>query len=200
MTNCNDNISCIEYIPNFLPKEIVSTSFSDILKEVDFLSDEESAIVMMGKKINIPRKQCGYGDKGADYKFSGVKVEGKTWSDVPILNTIKEYIHEKLNIPVNFVLVNFYQNGDNYIGYHSDDEKDLNGKYPIISVSLGEERDFLLKNKSTGKIHKQVLHNNSCLLMIPPCQQLYKHSLPKRKKAVNPRINLTFRVIVAPAN
>jgi alkylated DNA repair dioxygenase AlkB len=198
MTKFNDNIkniSCIEYIPNFLPKEIVSESFSDILKEVDFLSDEESAIVMMGKKINIPRKQCGYGDEGTSYKFSGVKVEGKTWSDVPILNTIKEYIHEKLKIPVNFVLVNFYQNGDNYIGYHCDDEKDLDGKYPIVSLSLGEERDFLLKNKITGKTHKQVLHDNSCLLMIPPCQQLYKHSLPKRKKVIKPRINLTFRVI-----
>jgi alpha-ketoglutarate-dependent dioxygenase alkB family protein 2 len=198
MTNRYDNmtnISCIQYIPNFLPKEIVKTAFSDILKEAEFLSDEESAIVMMGKKINIPRKQCGYGDEGTSYKFTGVKVEGKTWTDVPILNTIKEYLHEKLNIPVNFVLVNFYRNGDDYIGYHSDDEKDLDGKQPIVSLSFGAERSFLLKHKITGKTHEQVLQDNSCILMIPPCQKLYKHSLPKRKKVIEPRINLTFRVI-----
>jgi len=190
-----ESVSCVEYFDNFLPEEVAKTAFDDILDEVNFLSDEKSAVTMYGKKIVIPRKQCGYGDDGTSYKFTGVKVEGNFWCDVPTLKTIKEVIWEKLDIPVNFVLVNLYRNGNDYIGYHSDDEKDLDANYPIISLSFGAERAFRLKHKVTGKIHEKVLKNNSCIMMKPPCQRLYKHSVPKSKKIKTPRINLTFRVI-----
>jgi alpha-ketoglutarate-dependent dioxygenase alkB family protein 2 len=189
------DIECVEYYPNFLPDEISKNVLNNIMKEAEFLSDEKSAIVIFGKKTIIPRKQCGYGDEGTSYKFTGVNVEGKTWNDVPILNNIKEYIHKKLNVPVNFVLVNLYRDGNDYIGYHSDDEKDLDNKYPIVSLSFGAERTFLLKHKITGKTHEKLLNNNSCIIMKPPCQSLYKHSVPKRTKIKNSRINLTFRVI-----
>jgi len=198
MTNryaTTESVSCVEYFDKFLPEELAKTAFNDILEEADFLSDEQSAIVMMGKKIVIPRKQCGYGDEGTSYKFTGVEVKGKTWSDIPSLNKMKEYIWEKLDVPVNFVLVNMYRDGNDYIGYHSDDEKDLDKKHPIVSLSFGAERPFLLKHKVTGKTHEKVLKDNSCIIMKPPCQKLYKHSLPKRKKVKKPRINLTFRVI-----
>jgi alpha-ketoglutarate-dependent dioxygenase alkB family protein 2 len=190
-----NDIDCVEYYPHFLPDEISTNVFNDIMKEVEFLSDEKSAIIIYGKKLNIPRKQCGYGDEGTSYKFSGVSVEGKIWKNVPILNNIKEYIHNKLNVPVNFVLVNLYRDGNDYIGYHSDDEKDLDNRYPIVSLSFGSERTFLLKHKFTGKTHEKLLNDNSCIVMKPPCQSLYKHSVPKRLKIKTPRINLTFRVI-----
>ena len=74
-----NGIDCVEYYPHFLPDEIATNVFNDIMKEVEFLSDEKSAIVIYGKKLNIPRKQCGYGDEGTSYKFSGVSVEGKIW-------------------------------------------------------------------------------------------------------------------------
>jgi alpha-ketoglutarate-dependent dioxygenase alkB family protein 2 len=188
-------IECVEYYSNFLPDEISKNILNNIMKEADFLSDEKSAIVIYGKKTIIPRKQCGYGDEGTSYKFTGVSIEGKTWNDAPILNNIKEYIHKELNVPVIFVLVNLYRDGNDYIGYHSYDEKDLDNRYPIVSLSFGAERTFLLKHKITGKTHEKLLNNNSCIIMKPPCQSLYKHSVPKRTKIKTSRINLTFRVI-----
>lgn len=190
-----ESIKCIEYIPNFLPDKLSDNAFENIIKEVEFLTDEESSIKIFGKIINIPRKQCAYGDEGTSYQFSGITIGGKIWDDVPFLNHIKEYINEELKIPVNFVLVNLYQDGNDYIGYHSDDEKDLDGKYPIVSLSFGTMRPFFLKHKVSGKVHEYLLSNNSCVLMKHPCQKLYKHSLPKRKKIKDPRINLTFRVV-----
>lgn len=71
------NISCVDYFSNFLPEELAESTYDNIMEKVDFLSDEQSSIVLIGKKINIPRKQCAYGNKGTSYKFTGVKVEGK---------------------------------------------------------------------------------------------------------------------------
>ena len=190
------SIQCVKYLPDFLPTELSDNAIENIMSSVDFLPDEKSAIKIFGKVTNIPRKQCAYGDEGTSYKFSGINVDGKTWDDVPVLNQIKEFIHSELKIPVNFVLVNLYKNGDDYIGYHSDDEKDLDGKYPIISLSFGATRSFLVKHKVSGKVSEYELSDNSCILMEPPCQKLYKHSVPKRKKIKKPRINLTFRVVM----
>ena len=116
-----EDIECVEYIPNFLPKDCSMDMIKQIINEVDFLSDEKSSIMITGKKINIPRKQCWYGDEKTSYKFSGVKIDGKNWNSVPILNKSKEYIHEKLKVPVNYLLVNMYRDGNDYIGWHSDD-------------------------------------------------------------------------------
>lgn len=188
-------VSCVQYIQNAIPTEIDKNIFSSIIKEVVFLSDEMSSIVLMGKKIKIPRKQSAYGDKGLSYRFSGVSVEAKSWEESPILCKIKDFIHENYKIPVNFVLVNLYRDGNDTIGYHSDDEKDLDKKYPIVSFSFGAKRTFLLQDKRTKLIYEKELEDNSCILMKYPCQSLYKHSVPRRKKVKMPRINLTFRVI-----
>lgn len=187
-----DDIACVEYIPDFVEEEDV---YDKIEKEVKFLSDEKSAIFIMGKKINIPRKQCAYSDDGVSYNFSGINVKGNNWDDVPMLKELRDIIHEKLDVPVNYVLVNMYEDGEKYIGRHSDDEKDIDKKHPIVSLSFGAERTFLLRNKKTKETYEKLLENNSCILMKPPCQSLYKHSIPKRKKVKLPRINLTFRVI-----
>ncbi|GMI77482.1 homolog of E. coli alkB [Hibiscus trionum] len=48
----------------------------------------------------------------------------------------------------NSLLFNRYNGGNDYVGWHSDDEK-LYGSAPeIASVSFGCERDFFLKKKS----------------------------------------------------
>ncbi len=91
--------------------------------------------------------------------------------------------------------MNFYKNGENYIGWHSDDENDLCKNTPIFSVSLGATRDFQLRHKVTGQTFEQPLRNNSLVIMYPPCQDIYKHQLPKRKKVKESRLNLTFRVV-----
>ena len=188
-------VPCIQYIPNSIPREIGKNIFSSIMKEVVFISDEMSSIVVMGKKVKIRRKQSAYGDKGLMYRFSGVSVEAKPWEESPILSTIRDFVHENYKIPVNFVLVNLYRDGNDYIGYHSDDETDLDPKYPIVSFSFGAKRTFLLQDKRTKIIYEKDVENNSCILMKHPCQSLYKHSVPKRKKVKMPRINITFRVI-----
>lgn len=104
----------------------------------------------------------------------------------------------------NFVLINRYKDGNDYMGEHRDDEKDLDLNAPIASVSFGETRDFVLKHKDNrgGRRFRSdlshvtiALQHGSLLVMHPPTNKCWYHSLPKRKLAKNPRVNLTFRVM-----
>jgi alkylated DNA repair dioxygenase AlkB len=127
-----EDITCVAYQKDFLPDPLSKNAMENIIREVEFNTDEESAIKVMGKKIKIPRKQAGYGDPNTSYHFTGVHVKAKEWSPekTPALWSIKEHITKQLGYPVNYVLINLYQNGSDYIGYHSDDERDLDTKYP----------------------------------------------------------------------
>jgi alkylated DNA repair dioxygenase AlkB len=63
----------------------------------------------------------------------------------------------------------------------------------IASVSLGQEREFVLHHKEKKTTKKITLSNGSLLWMGGDCQKVYKHSVPKRVKADGERINITFR-------
>lgn len=97
-----------------------------------------------------------------------------------------------------------YKDGQDYMGEHRDDEKELDPLCPIASVSLGAARDFIFRHRDArGKsVQRQIesvkleLAHGSLLLMNRPTNTFWYHSLPVRKKVVQPRINLTYRRIV----
>jgi alkylated DNA repair dioxygenase AlkB len=91
--------------------------------------------------------------------------------------------------------LNLYHDGDEGMGWHSDDEKELDSAVPIASVSLGGVRKFAFKHKLDKTNVSLFLEDGSVLLMQPPTQEFWQHSLTKTKRAVAPRINLTFRAI-----
>jgi alkylated DNA repair dioxygenase AlkB len=98
----------------------------------------------------------------------------------------------------NSVLINLYRDGNDSMGWHADDEKELGTDPAIASVSLGATRDLLLRYRQrNASIPNQriALSDGSLLLMAGTTQHFWQHSLPKRKKSVTPRINLTFRYI-----
>lgn len=194
-----EEIDCVRMRTEFLPDRLYSGALERLLEEINFMSDEDSAILMAGKRIKVPRKQAGYGDEGLSYSFTGIDVKAQQWSDTPTLRSIKRYVVKELGVPVNYALVNLYRDGSDYIGYHSDDETDLDGGYPIISLSLGEPRQFRFRDKKSGQVYEEILHDNSLVEMHPPCQTLYKHSLVKKDGKRNgvkgKRLNITFRVM-----
>ncbi|CAD7963406.1 unnamed protein product [Amoebophrya sp. A120] len=99
----------------------------------------------------------------------------------------------------NSVLLNRYRSGADSQGWHSDDEA-VYGKNPTIaSVSFGAPREFQFRKIADhGKKAAVTLESGSLLLMYGPIQHLWQHSLPKRAKVAEERINLTFRQIVKP--
>ena len=115
-----------------------------------------------------------------------------------VLLQLKEKVENYSEIKFNSVLLNEYPDGEVGMGWHSDDEKEL-GTDPIIaSLSFGANRDFIFKHKTDRSIENVKLHlkSGSLLLMLGSTQHYWKHSLPKRLKVKEPRINLTFRNII----
>ncbi|KAF7661971.1 hypothetical protein LDENG_00248610 [Lucifuga dentata] len=183
-------------------KEEADHLFKQLEEEVVYSTGEESKVQVFGKIHNIPRKQATYGDAGLTYTYSGVKRSACPWT--PTLEYIRDAVTKTTGQTFNFVLVNRYKDGQDHIGEHRDDERELDPLCPIASVSLGAARDFIFRHRDVrGKEScKQIesvkleLTHGSLLLMNPPTNTFWYHSLPVRKKVLLPRINLTFRRIL----
>lgn len=191
----------VDYYPKFFEHAVARDIFRQLEKELaPYLEKSQNVVKIMGKMHKIPRKQAAFGDLGLSYNFSGVSVPANPW--IGPLEEIRAALREVLGDTFNFVLVNRYKDGSDHIGEHRDDEKDLLPGSSIASVSLGQERDFVFKHRdSRGKGAKRKdiepvrvqLDHGSVLVMKNPTNTYWYHSLPVRKAAARPRINLTFR-------
>lgn len=158
------------------------------------LNWETGFIKIFGKTHQIPRLQAWHADEGINYTYSGKKLQRHNWNNVLI--EIKEKIESITSFKFNSVLANLYRDGNDSMGLHSDDEKEL-GKNPVIaSLSLGESREiyFKHKNNKSNLIISQT--SGQLLVMYGKTQEYWKHEIKKTKKFKKPRINLTFRNII----
>ena len=177
------------YYENFIADE--SAVYQRLLNDLQWQQD---TIQMYGKPVLIPRMNAWYGDKGAAYSYSGLKLDPIPWTDS--LLTLKQAVEQLLNIRFNSVLANYYRDGTDSVAWHSDDEPEL-GVNPIIaSLSFGASRRFSLRQRKqpTAPVHID-LDGGSLLVMAGETQQYWHHQVPKTRKPVAGRINLTFRTI-----
>lgn len=152
--------------------------------------EEFGRVKIYGKELSTPRWQQSY---LKPYWFSGM-----THAPLPLPEEIQGLFDwvKTINPDINQCLINWYQDGNHYIGPHSDDETQLVPGSDIFSFSYGAERQFHIHPKngpSTGAIHKIPMPHNSLLIMRGKMQRNYKHSVPKSARVNNRRINITFR-------
>lgn len=147
--------------------------------------------------------QVAFGDLGLSYKFSGNTVPAKPWPSA--LLYVRDMLTRLTGYCFNFVLVNRYRDGRDYIAEHRDDERELDPAVPIASLSLGCARDFVFRHHDARKRGPQkreilpvklLLEHGSLLMMNPPTNKLWFHSLPQRKNCPGVRLNLTFRRVL----
>ena len=183
--------SDITYFSNFLNCENANTYFELLKSSVSWRQDE---IRVYGKLYAQPRLTALYGTNNRSYSYSGITMQPLPFSET--LSDLKAKISGLT--PANFTscLLNFYRDGKDSNGWHSDDEKEL-GKNPVIaSLSLGQERYFHLKHKKLKDLkYKILLEHGSLLLMRGSTQHFWQHQIAKTTKPIGERINLTFRVI-----
>lgn len=108
---------------------------------------------------------------------------------------LKKLCEQESGETYNSCLLNLYHSGDEGMAWHSDGEKDLKRHGAIASLSLGAERRFAFKHKSTKQKVDVFLEKGSLLVMKGRTQEHWLHRLPPTKKVSSPRINLTFRTI-----
>ncbi len=183
----------IHLYPKFITDEF--NTYNVIYNEIKECLNQHS-ITVWGRNVLEPRLGAFFsvgGTKGYHYS----KSERPTFDieKYPRILELMNKCSDVLSVKFNSCLVNFYRNGKDYIGEHSDDERDLK-KSDIASISLGVTRDFIIRLKTNSKDRTVVpLKNGSLIHMFDLCQTLYKHGVPKRMKVTEGRINITFRVV-----
>lgn len=178
----------VSYIAHFLSGEESDIYFRELMEQVSW---QQESIKLFGKLQPMPRLTAWYGDKG--YTYSGLHNRPQPW--LPVLQELKRKVELASGHTFNSVLLNLYRTGQNSMGWHSDDEAALGQEPVIASLSLGGERKFRFRHKTRKDIEpvNVTLNHGSLLLMQGPTQHHWLHQVPKTARAVEPRINLTFR-------
>jgi len=154
---------------------------------------QQHEIFLFGRKVAQPRLSAWYGAPEARYRYSGLQLEPLAWH--PVLLSLQEKIENRIQHKFNSVLANAYRDGNDSMGWHADDEPELGMNPLVASVSLGARRRFLVRKKGESRSSGMWLEAGSLLVMKRGCQQIYQHSLPKTRKPIGLRINLTFRQV-----
>ena len=181
----------ISYFPHFLEPEFANRAFNVFLDELEW---RQHTVKIFGKLLPQPRLTALYGVNDQSYTYSNLTL--KPLKFTPELLKIHQKLIDLTKIDFTHCLANLYRDGNDSMGWHSDDEKALGIEPVIASVSLGGVRNFQLKHKNIkDQRFKLDLENGSLLLMAGRTQHFWKHQLPKTKKLLSPRINLTFRTL-----
>ena len=172
-----------------------SPLFYKLVTELPWQAD---VVTLFGKTHVTTRQIVWMGDSDVNYQYSGHTRQTIAWTDTVF--HVKHHIEEqlsKIGIDANFnsCLLNYYPSGEDGMGYHADDEKEL-GEQPIIaSLSLGATRKFVFKHKKTQDKVELYLESGQLIVMHGDTQRFWKHSITKTKKVNAGRISLTFRQI-----
>lgn len=172
------------YYPNFFKQNF----FAQLQEELNWRQNE---IVVFGKKYLEPRLTAWY---GLPYQYSSIKWPQQDF--IPVLSQIKEGVEAELSFSFNSVLANYYRDGNDAMGWHRDNEKEMDQRI-IASVTFGGERVFKVKSRISDQLVEVKLLSGS-LLVMENLQTNWMHALPRTKRINAPRINLTFRNIILP--
>ena len=181
-----------QYHPGFISGEESGALIDQLQTSLQWEADQ---LIMFGKLVTTRRKVAWVGDPQCSYTYSGIKRNPQSWT--PELLSIKTKLEGFTQSEFNSCLLNFYHDGADGMGWHSDDEKELDAQSPIASLSLGSTRKFAFRHKKEKSTISLFLENGSALIMNAPTQQFWQHALLKTKTVHTPRINLTFRKIIA---
>jgi alkylated DNA repair dioxygenase AlkB len=172
---------------------------------------DQPEVMVYGRRHRVPRLVAWYGDRGCAYRYSGLCHEPLPWT--PPLAALRQLLRDRLGLDFNSLLLNRYRTGADRMGWHADDEPELEARHPIASLSLGATRALRFRPRPrrggfqapllTGGDQPQEpalpfgldLADGDLLLMESPTQQHWQHGLPARLRLQQERFNLTFRRI-----
>jgi alkylated DNA repair dioxygenase AlkB len=189
--NLNMKDADVMYYPHFFNNELSNNYFKTLLNTVEWQKD---TITVFGKTYLQPRLTALYASNKLSYTYSNITMHPKPFTKE--LLEIKDAIEKVIDAKFTTCLANLYRNGQDSNGWHADNEKELGNKPIIASVTFGAERIFHFKHKYEPNLKtKIILNHGSLLLMKGDTQKNWLHQLPKTKRKIGERINLTFRII-----
>ncbi|UPG92860.1 alpha-ketoglutarate-dependent dioxygenase AlkB family protein [Luteibacter aegosomatissinici] len=182
----------VRLFPDALGPDEADFAFRRLLSHTPWESRE---VVIWGKKRMQPRQIAWYGDDGAAYRYSGATFAPLPWTG--LLQRLRRRMEVLSGARFNSVLLNLYRDGNDSMGWHSDNEPELGPEPVIASLTLGASRAFLFRRRSeqNGTPVKVMLAHGTMLLMAGQTQANWQHAINKEAGVTGPRISLTFRAV-----
>ena len=179
------------------PSMHVTIPESNIIAEnVNFLTEDESEkLCDYLSKVNY-KKENGHEVKsfGVLYRYRGAgdeisePIPGEIQS---IIDKIKELCSDS-QVDINQCLINRYQNGDSSLPEHSDDELIIDPESCIYTLSVGQERSVIFRDRFSRAESTHVAKNGSLYIMTRSSQTYYNHRIDRDNSSAV-RYSLTFR-------
>jgi len=182
---------CLAYKPRFLTPESGSDLYCYLCDSIDW---QQPTVRVWGQDHKVPRLQFWMGETGKDYQYSGKMFQASPW--LPIIQKLKHKVEQTCDMTYNSVLLNWYRDGQDKMGWHADNEEELGPSPSIAMVSVGAKRTFQIKNIETQITENIEIEHGSLLFMKQGMQERYQHQVPSRAKVKEGRISLTFRNII----
>ena len=158
---------------------------------------QQPELTLYGRTHPVPRLTSWMADPGCTYRYSGIDHSPVPFS--AIANALRQELQQCPGSPMfNSLLLNLYRDGHDRMGWHADDEPELDPTAPIASLSLGASRDLRFRPRSSASGQPPLtlrLDDGDLLLMEAPTQRHWQHGLPSRTRVTRQRLNLTYRVI-----
>ena len=191
----HDRRSFISHKRSSFPQFLLDQWYEDILNRLSWSRPQ------MDKGL-MPRNTAWLTNKGCCclYRYGGTEIKPALTEDwlVDIARCVcKECGLTKLPDSCN---VNYYENGKQYVNWHTDNEALFQGTQQeilILSLSLGGTRDFEFRSRhQEEQVQRLPLQDGDICVMEGLCQKHYSHRVPQSSEQQAGRINLTWRWIV----
>ncbi len=148
-------------------------------------------VTVYGRKVYQHRSIGFFSNESMGYKYSGQMAKSQLLT--PNLTELLNLVNTEYNSSFNGILVNRYEDGNDYIGPHSDDESALDD-IGVVCISYGAPRTFRIRDKVTKKIVKNIATLPGMFLhMGGDFQKEFTHEIPVEKKVKGTRYSFTFR-------
>lgn len=180
----------VSYLPCFVERVEADRILDALIYRPDWRRYKSR---FFGREVELPRLTAWWGDPRASYRYSGITHVAEGWPEVVL--QLRNRLEHELGLVFNSVLANRYRDGREYMGWHSDDERDLGDDPVIASLSFGAERRFLMRHRTRKDVEtfEIALGHGSLLVMSGRTQRHWKHRLPPAAGCDSERVNLTFR-------
>ncbi len=140
-------------------------------------------------KSLLSRKTASF---GKIYSYQGVSYSNKPFPD--IFTDLLRKINEIYSETPNNCLLNYYEDGNSKMGFHSDDTKQLIKGSSIIIISVGDLRKLIFKKKNSSETKEFNLESGSIFIMSQEVQDHWVHTI-KQEEDKQGRISLSFRTL-----
>jgi alkylated DNA repair dioxygenase AlkB len=168
--------------PDFLPREVATQLMEQCIDSLDW---HEETFSLYGRTLLVPRLVSWAGDKGLDYRYAARSHVASGWPCW--LDDVRKSVSSASGQPINHTLLNRYRHGQDYMGWHRDDERGVCG--PVLVLSLGARRRLRWRERPGSPVNEVMLPPGSLLTL----DGRWQHTLIRDRSCEEERIFLTFR-------